>query len=412
MTSLSDKLKSMGVQLGMKSPKPKVENAQIPIDKVVNGRYEATEFGDLFVHDNLLPFEHFHGNLDFSTDFNPARIFEWARINRDTHSPIDEIFLDTETTGLAGGTGTFAFMVGVGRFTENGFLTTQLFMRDPGDEKAMLAYLEMLLAKHPLLISFNGKSFDVPILKTRFELNLFPSPFGTQLHVDVLHLARRIWKLRLENRSLKDLENKILEFNRAEEEIPGWLVPQMYVDYLRSGDATPLKGVFYHNEMDIVSLAALYKHLSQFMIDPLSLQKTEGLDIVSLAKVFEDLNHFEEALELYRSGIDAGLPEQFYASTFSRYGHIFRQHQNWLKAVEAWGQAAAHGHIESAIDMAKTFEHRIKDLQSAKDWSLKAMAMVDASDLHRYQKKDFMKELEKRLKRLEGKIASTSVSVE
>lgn len=407
MPSLSDKLKSMGVRLGIGDTKPKAIGKSIPIDKIIPGKYESTEFGDIFVYENFYPLDHIHGNLNLAVDFDPERIFEWAKIqNGVLKNPPDEIFLDTETTGLAGGTGTFAFMVGVGRFTETGFQTSQLFMRDPGDEKAMLAYLEKYIAGHALLVSFNGKSFDIPILKTRYELNLIPNPFTQFGHIDVLHLARKIWRMRLENRSLKDLENHILEFQRAEEEIPGWLVPQLYVDYLHSQDATPLKGVFYHNEMDVVSLAVLYKHLAKFMSDPFSLEKLEGLDVVALAKLDEEFGRFEDALHLYQSGIEAGLPDMHYASTFSRYGHIFRQQQNWQMAIQAWEKAVEYGHIESAIDLAKTYEHKMVDLSTAQMWTIKCIQMVEHSTLRKYQKRELSQQLEKRLKRINLKITS------
>jgi uncharacterized protein YprB with RNaseH-like and TPR domain len=405
MPSLTEKLKSMGVHLGTQEPAAPKKNNNIPIEKVVPGHYETTEFGDIFISENHFSLDHYHGNVKLNPDYDPIRIFEWAKIfdpSRQTFQ--NAIFIDTETTGLAGGTGTFAFMTGLGYFTEGGFHLAQLFMRDPSEEKAMLAYLEKILAGFSIIISFNGKSFDIPILKTRFELNQLPNPFASYSHIDVLHLARKIWRLRLPNRSLKELETQILKLKRTEEEIPGWLVPQLYVDYLHSQDASPLKGVFYHNGMDVVSLAALYKHLAEFIEDPLSFEFSESLDLVALANLYEDFDHIDDAVSLYDASLNAGIPEEFIASTLSRFGHLFRQRKDWNRAIQVWEKAVEHGHLTSAIDLAKAFEHQLFDFETAKLWTGKCIEMVELSFLRKFEKRELNKQLEKRLKRLNQKI--------
>jgi tetratricopeptide (TPR) repeat protein len=347
--------------------------------------------------------------MDLRPDYDPDRIFEWARIPKSSsRSPLSEIFIDTETSGLAGGTGTFAFMVGIGNFNENNFRLTQIFIRDPGEEKALLAYLEKFLARFSILISFNGKSFDVPILKTRYGLNQFPDPFVNYSHIDVLHLARRIWKPRLPNRSLKELESQILDFVRTEEEIPGWLVPQLYIDYLRSQDASPLKGVFYHNGMDVISLAVLYKYLAKFIHSPTSFDHQDSLDLASLARFYEDHDHIEEAANLYVASIDAGLPEDHVASTLSRYGHILKERNNIKGAIAIWEKAVLYGHINSAIDLAKVNEHQLRNNSNAKTWTEKSLDMVENSSLRKYQKRELKKELKRRLARLDQKIIHES----
>lgn len=405
MPSLADKLKSMGVRLGTGQISKPLKSKGVPIEDVVKGDYEETEFGEIFISTSRFPFEHRHGIMDLNPDYDPRHIFEWAKISESSsRSPSQVIFIDTETTGLAGGTGTFAFMAGIGFFEEDGFQLRQIFMRDPGEEKAMLAYIESILARFSLIVSFNGKGFDVPILKTRFELNLFPDPFLEHSHVDVLHLARRIWKMRLPNRSLKELETQILGFERTEEEIPRWLVPQLYVDYLHSQDARSLKGVFYHNAMDIVSLAALYKHLAIFTQNPLSLERKKSLDMAALARLYEDFDHIDEAVELYNASLDAGLPDEHIVSTLSRFGHLFRQQKKWSEAIRVWEKAVDHGHIPSAIDLAKAYEHHLSQFENAKMWTIKCQQMVELSTLRKFEKRKLSKELEKRIERLNRKI--------
>ncbi len=188
---------------------------------------------------------------------------EWAREPRLAElAPADFAFLDTETTGLSGGTGTYAFLVGVARFEDEGLHLAQFFMRDPSEEPGLLAALEEFLAPCQALVTFNGKAFDAPLLLTRYLCHGWQPPFQGLAHVDLLHLARRLWRDRLPSRTLTMLEAHILGAGRSEEDIPGWLIPEMYFTYLQTGDPTPLKSVFYHNAMDVISLVALMEHMS------------------------------------------------------------------------------------------------------------------------------------------------------
>src|SRR4030067_1036414 len=141
-------------------------------------------------------------------------------------------------------------------------------MRDPFEEPAMLLALEEFLAPCKTLVTFNGKSFDAPLLTTRYTLQGWPSPMGRMAHIDLLHLARRLWRDRLPSRTLSNLEVQILGAQRSEEEIPGWMIPQMYFDFLRDGDARPMKRVFYHNEMDVLSMAALLNLVVNLLENP------------------------------------------------------------------------------------------------------------------------------------------------
>lgn len=163
------------------------------------------------------------------------------------------LFLDTETTGLSGGTGTHVFLVGVGRFIGASFLVRQFFMRHPGDERAMLASLAADLRDVGVLVTFNGRSFDVPLLETRYRLHARELELPA-LHLDLLSPARAIWKHRLPSCSLGTIERQILGVVRTND-APGWLIPQLYFDYLRHRRVETLDAVFEHNRLDIVSLA-------------------------------------------------------------------------------------------------------------------------------------------------------------
>ena len=170
--------------------------------------------------------------------------------------PAEWAFLDTETTGLAGGTGTCAFLVGVGRITPEGFRVRQFFMRDYCEEASLLDALARHLAPFRVLITYNGRTFDQPLLETRYRLNRSRPPFGKLEHLDLLYGARRLWKLRYETCRLVDLENQVLGFER-QGDVPGALIPYLYFEYLRTGRAARLLPVFHHNATDILTLACL-----------------------------------------------------------------------------------------------------------------------------------------------------------
>jgi uncharacterized protein YprB with RNaseH-like and TPR domain len=180
-------------------------------------------------------------------------------------------------------------MVGVGRFDGEVFRLAQFFMRDPIEEPAQLAALEAFLAPCETVVTFNGKAFDVPLLNTRYRINGEDSPLASTAQIDLLHLARRLWRERLPSCSLGSLEEHILEITRTSEDTPGWMIPELYFDYLRSGDARPLKGVFYHNTMDILSMVALLDLMAGTLADPLKMETEHPTDLVAVGRLFESL---------------------------------------------------------------------------------------------------------------------------
>src|SRR5713101_2611703 len=177
--------------------------------------------------------------------------------------PQQWLFLDTETTGLAGGTGTYAFLVGLAWWDAGGLQVEQFFMRDLDEEHSLLLELSSRMKERPVLVTFNGKSFDWPLLETRYRMTRSISPRAPLAHLDLLHPARQLWRLQLGSVRLKELEQHVLANDRGgigwsrRGDIDSALIPQIYFDYLRGGPAEPLRGVFLHNQMDLRGLAAL-----------------------------------------------------------------------------------------------------------------------------------------------------------
>ena len=171
------------------------------------------------------------------------------------------LFLDTETTGLAGGTGTYAFLVGLAWWDAGGLQIEQLFMRDHSEEHSVLLEIARRLRERPVLVTFNGKSFDWPLLETRFRMTRAIEPPALAAHLDLLHPARQLWRLQLGSVRLSDLERGVLGGDALgwsrQDDIDSSRIPEYYFDYLRGGPAEPLAGVFRHNRMDLRGLAAL-----------------------------------------------------------------------------------------------------------------------------------------------------------
>ncbi len=402
--SLAEKLKSLGVNLGTKNISAKKSLKRAAIQDVVSGRIIANAEGEFFLHEEQFGWEAVTEPNPFLQPPVWGPVFDWARLPGLEIAHLGNIiFLDTETSSLAGGTGTIPFMVGYGAFNETGFLVRQYFLREPSEELAMLHDLTRAMNGCELLVSFNGKSFDVPLLNARHVINRVQSPFKNLGHLDLLHLARKIWKKRLEDRSLKALEREILGFERTDEEIPSWMVPEIYFEYLRTGDPAPLAGVFYHNANDILSLGILLLHITSLLNTPDKAPKPQALDQVSIARIYEEQENYARALELYEQGLALGLPQDHAIDTLLRAADLCKKNRNGEKAVTFWQQAAEKSDLQACIELAKWHEHTLRDIPAALKWTEQAMAMVEISALTPFRKREARKELGHRKERLQLK---------
>lgn len=329
----------------------------------------------------------------------------WSHATRLTGFDKTKIaFLDTETSGLSSGTGTYAFLVGLGFFDSSGFHVIQYFMRDPAEEPALLSALLRKMAAFNVLVTFNGKSFDVPLLNTRLTLSGFPLPFSEYDHIDLLHLARRLWRNRLASRALGDLEREILGFTREQDEVPGYLIPQVYFDYLTSGDARPLAGVFYHNVIDIVSLAALFHHLAEILDHPNS-DHLHSLDVVAIARLYEENRKIEEAADLYEKGLAAGLPQDVFFNTIERFALLRKKQGLFDLAVSLWEKSARLGNLKACRELSKICEHNLKRPEEALTWAHRGQEYLAMHRMPRYQMQVWIDEFQKRVDRLEKKVS-------
>ena len=400
--STTDKLNSL-LKRAADLPRPKPA-PRYDIESVMPGTTLSTRLGEVFVAEQSFDSHYSHGSASIICSSSFSLLSQWSKDPRIAELPLSALaFLDTETTGLMGGTGTIPFMVGVARFMDGQLVLKQVFMRDPSEEPALLEGLADFLAPAQGLVTFNGKAFDAPILTTRYVLNRIPVPHKGYCHLDLLPLARRLWRDRLESRALKYLEEHVLGLKRTSEEVPGYEIPWRYQDYLRTRDARPLEGVFYHNAMDVVAMAALLTHMNEMLTNPYEGPVEHGLDFIALGKLFEDMGQWDEAARLFERGLQCDITESDFSVAVKRLSILQKRRGDFEEALRLWEKAATEGHIYAHIEMAKYYEHKRRDIKSALQWTRSAIEHVEHGNMPAYERKYWMDEIAHRLARLERK---------
>ncbi|HEY1337853.1 MAG TPA: ribonuclease H-like domain-containing protein, partial [Bryobacteraceae bacterium] len=289
--------------------------ARIFIENLMSGEVVRTPNGEHFETERMWERHRRHGSVDISdlAELPPDLLEPLSAGTVAPAHPTKWAFLDTETTGLAGGTGTYAFLIGVGSIEPGGFRLRQFFMRDYGEEASLLWRLHEHLAQFDVLITYNGKTYDQPLLETRFRMARSQGaprhPFDRLEHLDLLFGARRLWKLRLESCRLVDLENRILGVER-QGDLPGEMIPYCYFEYLRTQEAFKLVPIFHHNAIDILSLACLTAIVPFAFRAPERAALRHGSDLIGLGRWVLQGGRDEEALRVFRRAVDLGLPDQ------------------------------------------------------------------------------------------------------
>jgi len=406
MATLSEKLKALGVNIGANGIKPLSRTPKYPIDSVIDGKEIDTPLGQAFVIEKTYAFDPRNEDLPLEFKASLENLSTWiGDPNIGGCKPHSFTFLDTETSGLAGGTGTYAFLIGIGKFTNEGFHLSQFFMRDPFEEPAQLAAVLGALHESKVLVTYNGKSFDVPLLNTRYISNGEPPPLKTHSHIDLLILARRLWRDRLPSRTLGSIEENILGLIRTEDDIPGWMVPSIYFDYIKTGDARPLTNVLYHNAMDIISLASLLNHVSSILDDPHGGKVEHGADLIAVGKIYEDIGEFDAAAECFARGLEFHLPSNIRERAVHRWSIMEKRRDNYDKSIQLWRGAAEYKEIYAHEELAKVFEHKIKDYSQAIYWTEQALTIVDSQNFSHLDRGIWKSKLEHRLNRLKRKLS-------
>ena len=360
------------------------ERQIVSLDEVLNGQGMENDHGQFYTIDYEYSFDYCHGQTDLSRlkSVPSSSLSVLARGNDELDLDLTRtVFLDTETTGLAGGSGTCAFLVGIGFLEGELFRVRQFFMRDYSEEEAMLHELARALSDFESLVSFNGKSFDVPLLESRYILARQRFPLTEVPHFDLLHPARNLWKARLDSCRLTELEYALLGHER-EDDVPGELIPGLYFDYIRSKDASRIHKVFSHNCHDILSLAALTIRASE-MLDE-NLESENPLDDYSLGRIFERAELPERSIQHYKRVLDSGIGGTPRRRSLRQLAHQHKRRGEIEEALALWKDLIVEDGaeaIQACEELAMVHEHRDKDFRTALAVCDKALERIE-EDYH------------------------------
>lgn len=313
--------------------------------------------------------------------------------------PQDLLFLDTETTGLSRGAGTLAFLIGYGQIQGNDLVITQMLMRDYHQEIQLLMDLLKRLQASQCLMTYNGTSFDVPLLQGRLVMNRLQADLTRLPHLDLLHAARRIFRLRLGRCPLTRLEEVLFGFVR-EDDLPGSEVPARYFEYLKQQDDALLQDVLAHNQQDIHTLALLFLHLTAVYARPHEI--THQQDLFSLGRVYECQGQKERAITCYRACSEKTVRE--FARL--RMAEILRKQRRDEEALREYESLRESRSVNPQvyISLAKIYEHRFRD--PARALEIANQGMLYLSERHGFAAQndaDFL-DLQHRSLRLRRKV--------
>src|SRR5713101_5097364 len=297
--------------------------------------------------------------------------------------PARWLFLDTETTGLAGGTGTYAFLIGLAWWDAGGLQVEQFFMRDFAEEHSLLHELAARVDERPVLLTFNGKSFDWPLLENRFTMTRSIATPKLAAHLDLLHPARALWKLRLGSVRLVELERHVLNAQRLgwrrEDDVESALIPQYYFDYLRGGSARPLAGIVKHNQMDLRGLAALYLKINTLLSDlPCNADEVESLDLFGLSRFLQRRGDEGRAHTACAHALAIGLPAGVRPKAQRELALMAKRRGEHERAAVIWQEMVADSQngVRACEQLAIYYERHARDFCRAMEFAQLALGKL------------------------------------
>ena len=327
--------------------------------------------------------------------------------------PTQWLFLDTETTGLCGGTGTYPFMIGIAWWDVGGLEVEQFFMREHSEEHSVLVALAERMAERPVLVTFNGKSFDWPLLETRYRMTRKIGVPTLRAHLDFLHPARNLWRLRLGSVRLAELERHVLGWNRGCD-VMSELIPSLYFDFVRGGPPEPLLPIFYHNQMDLRGLAGLSARVLSVLADAEN-QCTDAFELFGISRICERRGESARARVLFQRSIEGELPVETERAARRSLAMMAKRDGDFARARELWEGmlGSSREGLEAYEQLAIYYERHAREPHRAASITRKALAEIRRANrtgavttsLYRRSRARF----ERRLSRLERKTSGGSL---
>ncbi|MGC9057179.1 MAG: ribonuclease H-like domain-containing protein [Candidatus Saccharicenans sp.] len=360
-----------------------------PLESRNQSRMEVSELASArkdqpyLVLENKFNLSSRYGQIPISLGLNiPGKVL--ALLSRDEAFELlslsQALFIDLETTGLAGGTGTVPFLVGLGYFENEAFKIIQFFLNDLAAEARMLQEIKTLCEdkKFSSIVSYNGKGFDLPLLETRFALNRLPFPLEGLPHLDFLFSARYLWKHKYESCRLYNLALEHLGADRAED-IPSEEIPWRYFQYLRNQDFSLVEPILYHNQEDIMSLYGVVVAGAVLVAKSVEEDQLEAdaLDLFGVGKIWERAGEVERSVVLYERALDKKLPGEVSVKVKKNLAHHFKKSRRWEKALRLWQELVEGSEdLECFRELAMYFEHQAKNPEEALKYALDGLALA------------------------------------
>jgi hypothetical protein len=374
---LSEKLNRLGQHLTGGSSRQSKSSAPAQYKKLsdaVGGQLVDHSAGCYVLVRQVYPFGFSLGNecLDPVKPSTEVAVSSFSAADREGEVPLSRLlFFDTETTGL-GGAGAVPFLVGCGSMTSEGFEVRQYLLPDYSDEAAMLEEVLAEFDPETTLVSYNGIAFDANLLRDRMIINRVARELPQADHFDLLHSARRLWRRRLADCRLTNIERELFGFYR-DDDIPGHLIPSVYFDWLHSDDLRFMNSVLEHNRFDILSLYFLLRRIDQvFRSQGASLDATD--DLYSLSRVYGRRRQPDKVIDTFDT-LRQSATEPLGPEVIFYHSLAFKRRGDWSRAVELWLELAEQTSRESreaCLELAKYYEHRAKDPQQALNFTRQA----------------------------------------
>ncbi len=376
MSDILSRLRDLGVTKGFPetikiTAKKPSEQMDALMKTFPNGIIVENDHGYAFINRIKQPLSKPHGEINMEKEIINAPLFN-SMMEISVNRKEETLAFDTETSGLSNGSGSFIFMLGLGYFEAENYIVDQLILPDLSAEKAFLRQTELIFSRFPILLSYNGKSFDIPMLQSRIHFHLMPDFTKSITHCDLLKLTRRYWKPALGAVNLSNIEHYVLKLQRGDEEVPGYLAPELYRDFLRDGDASHIAGVAYHNQIDVISLSAFLLYLNDLVInaekDP-DLWKINNVSETALMK--HNLKFFSGRIIADLNNLSL-KEKKALASKLQRNGES-------EKALEIFSELAAAGDHEAA-EKLMIYYLKIKDNEKSEFYRSLAIDLIEKDE--------------------------------